>query len=181
MAPSRTKIDLRQNFQLERLLVPDFPTRKGPSNKDLCSSSRTMRIYHSLAWTIYEIGLLPRTDFQISTFMRSKSPSRVCTHKFSANRLSPRSRLYSFRHCLLSSKYGDLPDFSFLDETRQLLIPQMGTIQTNLLELTTRSSNEALVLILEVLSTCIDVDADSSKSLVPQFSELILNLLKNKR
>ena len=57
----------------------------------------------------------------------------------------------------------------------------MSRILSNLIDLASKSSDESLCLILEVLGACIEVDEDTSAQFAPQISDLILAMLTNKR
>ena len=68
-----------------------------------------------------------------------------------------------------------------LENTQHLLKPYMSRILNNLIDLASKSSDESLCLILEVLGACIEVDEDTSAQFAPQISDLILAMLTNKR
>ena len=68
-----------------------------------------------------------------------------------------------------------------LENTQHLLKPYMSRILSNLIDLASKSSDESLCLILEVLGACIEVDEDTSAQFAPQISDLILAMLTNKR
>jgi len=66
------------------------------------------------------------------------------------------------------------------ENTQHLLKPYMSRILSNLIDLASKSSDESLCLILEVLGACIEVDEDTSAQFAPQISDLILAMLTNK-
>ena len=68
-----------------------------------------------------------------------------------------------------------------LENTQHLLKPYMSRILNNLIDLASKSSDESLCLILEVLGACIEVDEDTSAQFAPQISDLILAMLTIKR
>lgn len=68
-----------------------------------------------------------------------------------------------------------------LENTQHLLKPYMSRILGNLIDLASKSSDESLCLILEVLGACIEVDEETSSQFAPQISDLILAMLTNKR